>query len=132
MRGSAASATRNSDGGGPELVAPHQRHAEIVVRLHVSRLDADRALKVLHRVLQLSAILIEQAQVVVHLGAPVVPLEQRAVVRQRAVEVADPLVVQRAARNDPRAAAAADRPAPAARRAVRTPEAHGEPELTAL
>jgi hypothetical protein len=28
--------------------------------------------------------------------------------------------------------AAADRPAPAARLAVRTPEAHGEPELTAL
>ena len=82
----------------------------------------DRLLELLHRVVQLSAVLIQQPEVVVHLGARVVLLEQRPVVRQRVVEVADRAGSTARDRSDPRAAAAGRRSAPAARPPVRTPE----------
>ena len=67
------------------------------MRLHVLRIDRDRALELLDRIVALAALLVEQTEIVVNLGAGVVLLEQRAVVRQRVVEVADALVVQREA-----------------------------------
>ena len=67
------------------------------MRLDVLGIDRDRPLKLLDRVVPLPAILVQQPEVVVHFGARVVLLEQRAVVRERVVEVADALIVEREA-----------------------------------
>jgi len=75
----------------------HVGDAEVVVRFHGPGIDGNRPLKLLDRVVQLIAILIQQTEVVVHLGVRVVLLEQNAVLRERAVEVAGALEVQRPA-----------------------------------
>jgi flagellar basal body P-ring protein FlgI len=67
------------------------------VRLHVFRVDRNRPLKLLYRIVGLAVSLVEQAKVVVDLGAGVVLLEQRAVMRDRIVEIADALIVERQA-----------------------------------
>ena len=82
-------------GGGIRPARAHVGDAKIVVRFHGPGIDGDRPLKLLDRVVQLIAILIQQAEVVVHLGVRVVLLEQRTVLRERVVEVAGALEVQR-------------------------------------
>ena len=82
-------------GGSVETSATQQGNAEIVVRLRVSRIDDDRALELLDRVVDLALILVQQPEIVVHFRAGVVLFEERAVLGERVVEVADALVVQR-------------------------------------
>ncbi len=82
-------------GGVLQPVAAHQRHTEVVVRFHVPRIDRDRPLELLDRFVVLTAVLIQQSEIVVHLGARIVLLQQRSVLHQRVVEVADALVVER-------------------------------------
>ena len=83
--------------GRVELAAAQQHDAEVVVRPHVVRVDRNRALKLPLRFVGLPMVLIQKAEVVVHLGAAVGLLEQRAIVRERVVEIADALVVEREA-----------------------------------
>ena len=75
------------------LSATHESDAKIVVRPDVFRLEHDRPLKLLHRLVVLRVILIQQAQIVVDLGARVVLFEQQPVLRERVGEVADALIV---------------------------------------
>ena len=65
--------------------------------LDVPRIDGDGLLKLRDRFSPLSTLLVQKAEVVVNLGARAVLLEQRTIVRDRVVEVADPLVVERKA-----------------------------------
>ena len=65
--------------------------------LDVPRIDGDGLLKLRDRFGSLSTFLVQKAEVVVNLGACAVFLEQRTIVRDRVVEVADPLVVERKA-----------------------------------
>src|SRR5205823_11433607 len=61
---------------------------------HVFRIDRKRPLKLLHGIVELIAVLIKDANVVVDLRAHVVLFEQRAVVCKRAVKVADALEIE--------------------------------------
>ena len=80
-----------------EPTGAHQGDAQIVVRPDVLWIDGDRLLKLLHRNIELSAIGVQQTEIVVHLRARVVLPEQRAVVQDGVIKVASPLVVQRQA-----------------------------------
>ena len=82
-------------GGLAHLVGAHQRYAKVVVRLHIVRIDGDCPLKLFDRVVLLTAILIQQTEIVVHFGALVVLLQQGAVMRERVVVIADALIVDR-------------------------------------
>ena len=97
LRGSAASATRNSAAAASGRFGRMKATPRLLCAFTYFGSIADRALELLDRIVQLAAILVEQPEIVVHLGARVVLLEQRAVVRERVVEVADALVVQRQA-----------------------------------
>ena len=81
-------------GGRAHLIGAHQCDAKVVVRLDVARIDRNRPLELLDRIVGLPAILIQQPEIVVDLGAFIVLLQQRPVVRQRIVVVADALVIQ--------------------------------------
>jgi len=71
-----------------------QGDAEIIVRLCVAGIDLNRATELPDRLVDVAAILIQQAKIVVDLSARFILFEKRAVLHQRVVEVADPLVVE--------------------------------------
>ena len=81
-------------GGGVRTIRSHQRDAKVVVRLHVLRIESDRPLKLLDRIVHLPASFVQKTEIVVDLRARIVLLEQRTIVCERAVEVADALIVQ--------------------------------------
>jgi hypothetical protein len=57
--------------------------------------ERNRPLELPDRVVQLSAVLIEEPEIVMGLSALVVLLEDRAILRDRVLVVADPLIVER-------------------------------------
>jgi len=59
------------------------------------RIDRDGLLKLRHRLSALTALLVQEPEVVVNLGAGAALLEQRPVVRDRIVEIANALIVER-------------------------------------
>jgi len=73
----------------------HQRHAEIVVRPDVLRVERDRPLELFDGVIELAAVFVQKAEVIVHFRTRVVLLEQHTIMRERAVEVAHAVVVER-------------------------------------
>ena len=73
-----------------------QRDTVVVVGPAVPRLDDDGALQLACRFLEQTLFLVEQPEIVVRLRVQIVPVEQGTVVLERVLEVARPMVVERA------------------------------------
>lgn len=82
---------------GPGLIEPaggEMKDAEIVVRLHVPGIENERPFELGLRATLVSAIAVQQTEVVVYFRSRVTLLEEHPVLRERVVVVAHPLVIQ--------------------------------------
>jgi len=80
--------------GGLSRSRVEQRDAQVVVRLRVTWIDLNGATELPDRLVHVPPIPIEQAEIVVDFRARFVLFEERAVLCERVVEVADALVIE--------------------------------------